>query len=131
VLFAVLSFIFIICSRGGIFERGTVRRLGSINISMRQNFRTRHKLFAVGSFAFNTRDGFVVQAMPAMPSMMLMGMRPSMDKSRFPCRGCGVAGHWLRDGLCKPEDVAAKIARDYAAYQQAAGQGAAVAEQAG
>jgi hypothetical protein len=28
-----------------------------------------------------------------------------------------VAGHWVRDGLCKPEDVAAKVARDYAALQ--------------
>jgi hypothetical protein len=32
-------------------------------------------------------------------------------------QGCGKPGHWMRDGLCKPEDVAAKVARDYAAFQ--------------
>jgi hypothetical protein len=53
------------------------------------------------------------------PSMMAMPMtRPGADKFRYPCKGCGVPGHWLRDGLCRPEDVADKMARDYAAYQQ-------------
>jgi hypothetical protein len=49
------------------------------------------------------------------------GFRPPADKFRHPCKACGVPGHWVRDGLCRPEDVAAKMAREYAAYQQTAG----------
>jgi hypothetical protein len=48
-------------------------------------------------------------------------------------KGCGMTGHWTRDGPCKAEDVAAKVARDYAAdliekssQQAAGGQGQAV-----
>jgi hypothetical protein len=49
------------------------------------------------------------------------GYRPPADKFRHPCKACGVPGHLVRDGLCRPEDVAAKMAREYAAYLQAAG----------
>jgi len=39
--------------------------------------------------------------------------RGAADKSRWPCRTCGKYGHWFRDGLCKPEDVAAEMQRKY------------------
>jgi hypothetical protein len=44
------------------------------------------------------------QMMGGNPMMMMEG-RPPVDKFRYLCKGCGVAGHWLRDGLCQPEDV--------------------------
>jgi hypothetical protein len=41
---------------------------------------------------------------------------------QHPCKACGVPGHWVRDGLCRPEDVQAKMARDFAQFQQGAQQ---------
>jgi hypothetical protein len=35
------------------------------------------------------------------------------QRQRFPCKACGKFGHWMRDGLCKPDDVAAEMARKY------------------
>ena len=40
------------------------------------------------------------------------------QRSKFPCKACGKMGHWMRDGLCKPDDVAAEMARQYAYLQQ-------------
>jgi poly(3-hydroxybutyrate) depolymerase len=31
------------------------------------------------------------------------------NRLQYPCNGCGVLGHWKRDGECNPKDVAAYI----------------------
>jgi hypothetical protein len=56
------------------------------------------------------------QMMGANPMMMMEGW-PPVDKFRYLSKGCRVAGHWLRDGLCQPEDVVAKMTRDYVQMQ--------------
>ena len=38
-------------------------------------------------------------------------------RQRFPCKSCDKMGHWMRDGLCKPEDVATAVAKRIAYYQ--------------
>jgi hypothetical protein len=38
------------------------------------------------------------------------------QRQRYPCKACGKTGHWMRDGLCKPDDVAAEMARKYALF---------------
>jgi len=48
--------------------------------------------------------GFMPQPVPAFN-------RPVSDKERYPCRACGVRGHWRNDGKCKPEDVQAHLAK--------------------
>jgi len=50
------------------------------------------------------------------------GSGSNLNKMRFPCKACGKLGHWVQDGLCKPEDVAAEMARKYA-YSQQTGSG--------
>ena len=44
------------------------------------------------------------------------GFRPAVDKFRYPCKACGKPGHWVRDGMCRPEDIAAKMAADYSNF---------------
>ena len=44
------------------------------------------------------------------------GFRPGVDKFRYPCKACGKPGHWVRDGMCRPEDIAAKMAVDYSNF---------------
>jgi hypothetical protein len=43
----------------------------------------------------------------------------NLNKMKYPCKACGKLGHWVKDGLCKQEDVAAEMARKYTYYQQA------------
>jgi hypothetical protein len=38
----------------------------------------------------------------------------------YPCHGCGVVGHWKKDGTCNPADVAAFIKKKMAAKAEAA-----------
>jgi hypothetical protein len=35
--------------------------------------------------------------------------RMTANRLQYPCNGCGVLGHWKRDGECNPKDVAAYI----------------------
>lgn len=35
--------------------------------------------------------------------------RMAAGKMVYPCHGCGVVGHWKKDGDCKPADIAAHI----------------------
>ena len=43
------------------------------------------------------------------------------QRQRYPCKACGMLGHWMRDGLCKPEDVALEMARKYALFSSGRG----------
>jgi len=45
------------------------------------------------------------------PSPVSAMAQRERDRARFPCRACGVRGHWRADGKCKPEDVRAYMAR--------------------
>jgi hypothetical protein len=72
----------------------------------------------IGTAIPMVQSGLVAGQQP----MMMMMQRLGRNKFRFPCKACGMPGHWVRDGLCRPEDVAAKLARDYVAQQLAAGQ---------
>ena len=35
----------------------------------------------------------------------------ALARIQYPCHGCGIMGHWKKDGLCKAADVAAHIKR--------------------
>jgi hypothetical protein len=35
----------------------------------------------------------------------------ALARIQYPCHGCGVMGHWKKDGMCKAADVAAHIKR--------------------
>jgi hypothetical protein len=37
--------------------------------------------------------------------------RMAANRLQYPCNGCGVLGHWKRDGECNPADVAKYIKR--------------------
>jgi hypothetical protein len=52
--------------------------------------------------------------------------RMMAGKMIYPCHGCGVVGHWKKDGTCKPADIAAHIKKRMAekAATEAASKGA-------
>jgi hypothetical protein len=41
--------------------------------------------------------------------------RIAMARIQYPCHGCGLMGHWKKDGSCKPADVASYIKKKMAA----------------
>lgn len=44
--------------------------------------------------------------------------RIAMARIQYPCHACGIMGHWKKDGVCKPADIAAHIKNRMAEQRQ-------------
>jgi len=61
-----------------------------------------------------TRNFLVLQASSSSAKQQLptpVPAAPDGGRYRFPCKACGVKGHWKNEGQCKPEDLQANIAK--------------------
>jgi len=59
-----------------------------------------------------TRNLLVLQAAGASKPQLPTPVPASQDgRYRYACKACGVKGHWKNEGLCKPEDLQANIAK--------------------